>query len=198
MFTGIVEELGIVRSIRKQASYVRLEIDVEKIASDVRIGESISVNGVCLTVVEFSKKSLSFDVMQETLNVSTFKYFKTGQKVNCERALKVGDRLGWHFVSGHIDCVGTIRSKKISKGNLELSVGFPSKFIKFANLKGSIAIDGVSLTISNVSNGSLKVCLIPHTADNTTLGFSSSGTYVNLEFDMLAKVGRPVVNPTGL
>jgi len=187
MFTGIVEEIGEVKLLRKQGACIRLEIQAEKSASDVKIGDSICVNGACLTVVTVTRNSIAFDIMSETLNISTLKYFRVGQKVNCERALKVGDRIGGHFVSGHIDCIGTIRTKRISRGNLELGVGVPVSFLKYVSRKGSIAVDGVSLTISDVRRGSFFVCLIPHTAKNTISGNYSAGARVNIEFDMLAK-----------
>ncbi len=191
MFTGIVEELGKVKFVRKQGACLRLGLEVNKTLQGTKIGDSISVNGVCLTVVEVKADSLSFDIMPETLNSSTLKYLKIGQKLNCERALKFGDRIGGHFVTGHIDCIGVIRSKKTVRGNIEFTIGLPVAFLKYAVPKGSVALDGISLTLAKVKNGSFVVCIIPHTAKETTLGFSSSGDKVNVELDMLAKVVKP-------
>ncbi len=130
---------------------------------------------------------LSFEAIPETLHTTTLKNLHSGEAVNLERALKVGDRLGGHFVTGHVDFAGVIRSKKISKGNLEFQISIPPEFLKSMIRKGSVAVDGISLTIVDVKNGAFSVCIIPHTAQVTTLGCKSAGDKVNVEVDMLAK-----------
>ncbi|HAJ56950.1 MAG TPA: riboflavin synthase [Candidatus Omnitrophica bacterium] len=188
MFTGIIEEVGRVSLFRKQGRCFRLGIDAEKALEATKIGDSISVSGVCLTVVAIEKGRLYFDVMPETTGLTTLKNICVGTRVNLERALKVGDRLGGHFVLGHADCCGVIRSKKISRGNLEFSIGVPAKFLKYITHKGSVAVDGISLTIADVRGASFSVCIIPLTARVTTLGFKHAGDKVNVELDMLAKL----------
>lgn len=193
MFTGIIEEKGKVRGLRKQGACWRLQIEVNKVREDVAIGDSISVNGVCLTVVAHKDKFLFFDIMPQTLGVSALKDLKISDEVNCERALKVGDRVGGHFVSGHVDCIGVIRSKRTVRGNLEFQVSLPVSFLKYCVRKGSVAMDGISLTITDVRNGCFFVALIPHTVQATTLSTRRSGDKVNIELDMLAKLSiQPV------
>lgn len=187
MFTGIVEELGTVKGLRQKGALGCLEIKAETTCRDAKIGDSISVNGVCLTIVHLADKTFSFQAMPETIQNTTLKKTKVGAKVNLERALKVGDRMGGHFVTGHVDCLGVIRSKRISRGNTELRIGVPSKFLKYLISKGSVAVDGISLTIADVKGGGFSVCVIPHTLKNTTLGFKTASELVNIEFDLLAK-----------
>lgn len=194
MFTGLIEEKGKVRLARKQGRCVRLDIVSSKVREDTKIGDSICVNGACLTVASQKGEVLSFDVMPETLASTTLKGLKSGDAVNLERALKVGGRLGGHFVSGHVDTVGVIRSKRIKGGDLEFRIGLDARSLKCLVPKGSVAVDGVSLTIADVRSGGFSVCLIPHTARETTLADKHSGDKVNIELDMLLKV----VNPTHL
>ncbi len=188
MFTGIIEETGCITMLRRQSGILRIAVRAEKIISDARIGDSICVSGVCLTIVDIKGRELFFDVVSETASVSTLRNIVTGQKVNLERALKVGDRLGGHFVTGHVDCMGTIRHKRLKRGNLEFGIALPAKYLKFIVNKGSVAVDGISLTIASVRGGSFFVSIIPHTAKVTTLGFKHAGDKVNLELDMLAKL----------
>ena len=187
MFTGIVEETGKVVRAQKRGLVTLIEIEADKVCHDVKIGDSICVDGACLTVVGIKGKVLSFEAIPETLLVTTLKSLKAGAKVNLERALKVGDRLGGHFVTGHIDCTGTIRSRRILRGNLEFQIGIPVPFLKFIIKKGSVAVDGISLTIAATGSGAFSVCIIPHTAEVTTLGSKHAGDKVNVELDMLAK-----------
>jgi riboflavin synthase len=187
MFTGIVEEIARVTLMRKQGGLLRLSIEADKACEGTNIGDSISVSGVCLTVVAIKGRELSFDVMSETVNLTTLKNLTFGEKVNLERALVAGNRIGGHFVTGHVNCIGIIRSKKMSRGSLGFEIGVPAKFFKYCIPKGSVAVDGISLTIAYVKRGSFSVCIIPHTAKATTLGFKHSGDKVNVEFDMLSK-----------
>ena len=187
MFTGIIEETGQVKAVRKSGAITRLDILSDKVAEGTKVGDSISVNGVCLTVVSVRVLVLSFDVIGETLGATTLKSLAYGERLNLERALKAGDRMGGHFVSGHVDCVAAIRSRKISKGNLEFQIGVSPKYLKYVIRKGSVAVDGISLTIADIKSGGFSVCIIPHTAKATTLWKKQSGDKVNIEFDMLLK-----------
>jgi riboflavin synthase len=187
MFTGIVEELGRVRVIRRQGAVVCLCVLAKKVSEDAKIGDSISVNGACLTIVAAKDNLLSFDVMQETFSGTTLKDLRVQEEVNLERALKVGDRVGGHFVTGHVDCVGIIRSRAVVRGNLEYRIALPPRFLKDIVRKGSMAVDGISLTVADIKQGAFSVCIIPHTAGLTTLGKKYPGARVNIELDVLVK-----------
>ncbi|MGA2774600.1 MAG: riboflavin synthase [Candidatus Omnitrophota bacterium] len=187
MFSGIVEELCCVNNVYRSAKAARITIGSKLAVEDTVIGDSISVNGVCLTVVEKSKDSLTFEAMPETLKISNLGQIGQGDKVNTERALKIGDRLGGHFVTGHIDCSGLIRRKYYLDNNLCFDIAVPQEFMQYVILKGSIAIDGISLTITNRKSGIFSVYIIPHTFKNTTLGIKGPSDKVNIEFDILAK-----------
>lgn len=187
MFTGIVEELGSIAGIKKGARSAVLRVDSTVVVGDVKIGDSISVNGVCLTVVGFTKTSFSAEVMAETLRRSNLGILKAGGKVNLERALRPTDRLGGHFVSGHIDGVGTIKS--VMKEDIAdvFTIAAPPTVLKYVIEKGSIAVDGISLTVVDHTEDAFRVSLIPHTSANTTLGFKKAGDTLNLESDLIAK-----------
>jgi riboflavin synthase len=187
MFTGIVEELGQVARISKRGRLAVLEIRAQKIIQDSAIGESISVNGACLTIIQKSPDSLSFEVMPETIRTTNLGSLRSQEQVNLERALKLGDRLSGHFVSGHIDCLGSIRKKQYLKGNLSFEIAPLPEYMQYVLPKGSIAVDGISLTIAERRPATFLVYIIPHTLKNTTLGFKSHGAKVNLEFDLLTK-----------
>ncbi|MBU4252834.1 MAG: riboflavin synthase [Candidatus Omnitrophica bacterium] len=187
MFTGIVEELGKVKKITQRSGITRLEISAKQTLIDTKIGDSIALNGVCLTAVAIGDAYFSFEVMQQTLKNTNLGLFRIGQMVNLERSLKVGDRISGHFVSGHIDCLGLIRRKVLRNGNLELAVAIPVLFMKYCLAKGSISLDGVSLTLANQRAGVISVNIIPHTLKNTTLSFKGPSDKLNVEFDMLAK-----------
>lgn len=187
MFSGIIEELGEIKNIAKRARNSLLKIKAEKLAQDTKIGDSIAINGVCLTVIENKPEALSFEVIPETLLVTNLGGLRVSDKVNLERSLKIGDRLSGHFVSGHIDCLGIIRKKNYINGNLCFTVAVPAKFLKYVLLKGSIAVDGISLTVANKGFDSFAVYIITHTLGHTTLGFKGPSDKVNIEFDILAK-----------
>lgn len=187
MFSGIVEELGVIKRIAKSANTARFEITAQEILEDTKIGDSISVNGTCLTVVKKEDKVLSFEVMPETLTITNLGQLKISHKVNLERSLRLTDRLSGHFVTGHIDCMGVIRKKKYLRGNLCFEIAVPTKFLKYILPKGSIAVDGISLTIVDKIPSGFSVYIIPHTFKNTTLGFKGPSDKLNIEFDILAK-----------
>ena len=187
MFTGLVEELGTIASVVPEGPGVRLTIDAGQVAEDATIGASIAINGCCLTVVEMEGKLLSFEAGSETLSRTNLGRLEAGSRVNLERSLRAGDRLGGHFVTGHIDAVGQL-FEKVEEGDWA-TVWFqmpPSLRPQMAS-KGSIAVDGVSLTLVNVEEERFSVALIPHTLHVTTLGRLSVGDPVNLETDLLAK-----------
>jgi len=187
MFTGIVEELGTLKGIRRGAASARLTVGAEKVLEDARVGDSIAVNGVCLTVVHFTPQEFTADVMAETLSKSNLGLLNTGERVNLERALRLGDRLGGHIVSGHIDGVGTItRLEKHDIATL-VTIRAPREVMRYIIKKGSVAIDGISLTVVDFQADSFQVSLIPHTAHATTLGLKKAGATVNLEGDVIGK-----------
>lgn len=187
MFTGIVEELGTIKSMGRGAKSIKLTMGADLVLEDVKIGDSIAVNGICLTVTEFSKSQFTVDVMAETLQRTNLGKLKAGARVNLERALRLSDRLGGHIVSGHIDGVGTIINQQQVDIALLTEIKAPPEVLKYVVKKGSVAIDGISLTVVDYSSDSFTVSLIPHTAKLTTLGFKKTGDEVNLEGDMLVK-----------
>ncbi|WP_147534897.1 riboflavin synthase [Bacillus marasmi] len=187
MFTGIIEEIGTMQKIHKQGSTLVLNIQASKILSDVHLGDSIAVNGVCLTVTEFSGTSFSVDVMPETFNSTSLAMLKPGSKVNLERAMAAGGRFGGHFVSGHVDGTGTIKAIKPEENAVYYTISVPKDGIRYCLHKGSVALDGTSLTIFYVKDSTITVSLIPHTRGETILGNKRVGDMVNIEFDLLGK-----------
>ena len=187
MFTGIVEELGVLRSVRRGSDSARLVIGAEKILEDVRVGDSIAVNGVCLTAVSFTGREFAADVMAETLAKTNLGLLKPGDLVNLERALRLGDRLGGHLVTGHIDGVGRIKRRREQDIAVLLEIEAPPEVMRYVVKKGSVAVDGVSLTVADVGRQGFLVSLIPHTAGQTTLGAKRPGETVNLEADIIGK-----------
>lgn len=187
MFTGLIEEIGRVQSIVKSTKSARITINARKVLEEVKLGDSISTNGVCLTVTEFSSSSFVVDVMAETMRRSNLHKLSTGDEVNLERALRLGDRLGGHLVSGHIDGVGTIASYENEDNAVWVTIETPPEVLKYIVQKGSIAIDGISLTVAYVDEAVFKVSIIPHTKDVTTLLRKKAGDVVNLECDMIGK-----------
>lgn len=187
MFTGIVEELGRVKAIEIQPDALRLTIEGPLVVSDVKRGDSVAVSGTCLTVVEHDKTSFTADVMQETLNLTSLDGIRVGDPVNLERAMTSATRFGGHVVQGHVDGVGEIISREPSENWELVRVRVPSALMKYVVLKGSITIDGVSLTVNEVGNDFIGLSLIPETLKLTTLGSKQPGAKVNLEADVMAK-----------
>ncbi|MFT5873601.1 MAG: riboflavin synthase [Clostridium sp.] len=187
MFTGLIEEVGEIKSIQKGGKSARITIKATKILDGTKIGDSISTNGVCLTVTEFNKDSFSVDVMAETMRCSNLGKLKQGSFVNLERALMLSDRLGGHMVSGHIDGMGTIVDLYKEENAVWVSVETTVDTLKYIVHKGSITIDGISLTVAYVDENIFKVSIIPHTKGETTLLTKKIGEEVNLESDMMAK-----------
>lgn len=187
MFTGLVEEVGTVTGIKKGLRSAQLTITTRKVLEGTKLGDSIAVNGVCLTVVDHTSRTLTVDVMDETLQKTTLGKLVKGSRVNLERALAMGHRFGGHFVSGHVDGVGKILDRKWVDIASVVTISTPPDLMRFIIEKGSIAVDGVSLTTIQVGNGSFSVSLIPHTREQTTLGDKVPGDEVNLETDILGK-----------
>ena len=185
MFTGIIEEIGTVKNVKKGGKSAVLTIFCKDILADVKIGDSIAVNGICLTVVSFTDEYFTADVMNETL--SRVKGFDVGDRVNLERALSVKDRLGGHIVSGHIDGTGVIESVKRDDNAVWYRIKTGSRILKYIIEKGSIAIDGTSLTVARVDNSGFSISIIPHTLSNTVLQYKKARDFVNLENDLIGK-----------
>lgn len=187
IFTGIVEELGTVNRLERGSRSCRISISCSEVVSDAKVGDSIAVNGVCLTVTEFSRTHFTADVMPETFDRTTLRNLIPGNQVNLERALRLGDRLGGHMVQGHVDGIGTI----VERQEMDIAVIFRvqaiPEIIKYVVAKGSISIDGISLTVVQVFPDSFTVSLIPHTAKLTTMGIKRVGDNVNLETDIVAR-----------
>jgi len=187
MFSGIVEELGQIKRISKKGTIVVFEVGLDVDWPDIKTGDSIAVNGVCLTIEKKVEKSLNFEVMPQTLKITNLGFLGIGSKVNLERSLKIGDRISGHFVTGHVDCIGIISRRKYINNNLCFEITIPQDSCRYIIPKGSVAIDGISLTIVERKGNYLKVYIIPHTLKATTLGFKSSSDKVNVEFDILIK-----------
>ena len=187
MFTGIVEELGVVKSIEKQNDALRITVEGPLVVSDIKRGDSIAVSGTCLTAVEHDDQSFTADVMLETLKRTSLDGIKVGDPVNLERAMTAATRFGGHVVQGHVDGVGEIISREPSDNWEWLRVRIPVELMKYVVLKGSITIDGVSLTVNEVGEGFIGLSLIPETLEKTTLGSKAIGAKVNIEADVMAK-----------
>lgn len=193
MFTGIVEALCPVRGLRKSATAAELALDLGDLARGVRIGESIAVNGACLTVTSLQGAVVTFDLSTETLRRTGLGDLQPGAIVNVERALRVGDRLGGHFVQGHVDGVGTIVAKTAEHGGAVIRFKVDAELADAMILKGSVAVDGVSLTIAALGPDWFEVWLIPHTLKMTTLSHKTAGAAVNIETDMIGKWVRRIL-----
>ncbi len=187
MFTGLVEEIGKISKITKGSNSYQFGIQTKKVLNDLKLGDSVATNGACLTVVEISNTSFTVDIMAETVKRTNFSQMRIGDKVNLERAMRLSDRLGGHLVSGHIDGIGKI--SHIQKEDIAhiINIEAPNEVLSQMLNKGSIAIDGVSLTIINVSDKDFQVSIIPHTAHETTLLIKKAGDFVNLETDLIGK-----------
>lgn len=187
MFTGLVEEIGQILEVKNGENSSKITISSRKVLEEVKLGDSIAVNGACLTVTSFTANSFTVDVMAETLRKSNLKLLKRNSSVNLERAVKVGERLGGHIVTGHID--GISRVKEIKKEDIAtwLVIQPPLELLKYMVSKGSVALDGVSLTIAQVYKDCISVSLIPHTKAQTILQYKNTGDEINIECDLIGK-----------
>ena len=195
MFTGLIEELGVVRSIKKNAEGAYIVVGASKILADLKIGDSVAVNGPCLTVTSFNQDSFTVFAMPETLKKSTLGGLTAGEKVNLERAMTLGGRLGGHLVSGHIDAVVTLTGRNPQGGAIILDFEAPHTLMRYIVTKGSVSLDGVSLTVVDTAESSFSVGLIPHTSAETTLGYRKIGLSVNLEVDLIGKYVEKMLTP---
>ncbi|WP_010251465.1 riboflavin synthase [Acetivibrio cellulolyticus] len=187
MFTGIVEEIGKIRGIVHGSKSIKLAIQCDKIMDDVKLGDSIAVNGICLTVTEKGSDQFTADVMPETMRKTGLENLKVGNSVNLERALRLVDRLGGHIVTGHIDGTGVLVDRAAEDNAIWLTIEANPHILKYIIMKGSVALDGTSLTIAYIDDRCFKVSLIPFTAGVTTLGSKEVGSKINIECDMLGK-----------
>ena len=196
MFTGIVEEIGIISGIKQGKNSEILTIKAKKVLEDTKIGDSIAVNGICLTVTALSSDSFTADVMHETINRSSLSKLKYGSKVNLERAMPVNGRFGGHIVSGHVDGTGTIINIKPDDNAIWYKIQANQQILKYIVEKGSITIDGISLTVAKVSETDFSISAIPHTVEQTILKEKRQGDTINLETDILAKYIEKLLSHT--
>lgn len=194
MFTGIIEEIGKVKNIVRQSNSIKLTVAANKIMSDIHIGDSICTNGICLTVIAFDNNSFTVDVMPETMLKTSFKDLKINDKVNLERALPVNGRLGGHIVSGHIDGTAVIIKKYKDDKSVRMNFSTSSEILDLIVKKGSVAVDGISLTVVDVDTCSFSVSIIEHTQDETTLTSKKIGDTVNIENDIIGKYVKKLIS----
>ncbi|QWI18420.1 riboflavin synthase subunit alpha [Bacillus wiedmannii] len=197
MFTGIVEELGTIANMQQSGEAMKLTIHANKILSDVHLGDSIAVNGICLTVTSFTTTSFTVDAMPETMQSTSLRMLKPHSKVNLERAMAANGRFGGHFVSGHIDGIGTILNKKQHYNAVYYKIAIADELLRYCLHKGSVAVDGTSLTIFDIDKSSITISLIPHTVSESVIGAKNAGDIVNIECDMIGKyierfISKPV------
>lgn len=195
MFTGIIEEIGTIKAVKRGNRSVVLEVQAEKVLEDLKVGDSIATNGVCLTVTYFTRGVFHADVMPETMSRSNLGELRAGDPVNLERALTLNGRLGGHIVSGHIDGTGKIVNKEKDENAIWISISADAELLRYVVDKGSITIDGISLTVVAVTGNGFTVSIIPHTQDETTLVKKQVGNTVNLENDIIAKYVEKLLRP---
>lgn len=196
MFTGLIEELGTVRSLSR-GTVGKLVVASEKIAGEVAIGDSVAINGACLTATSISGGDISFDAVPETLSRTSLGELRPGDKVNLETSLRAGQPIGGHFVQGHVDGVGTIESSRSLGESQVIRIAAPAEVLKYVVEKGSIAIDGVSLTVASCDRSGFTIAVIPHTLAATTLHSKRAGDKVNLEADILGKYVEKLLSRMG-
>ncbi|MDY7222128.1 riboflavin synthase [Halalkalibacterium halodurans] len=204
MFTGIIEDVGIIDAIQQTGEAIVMTITSKKIVSDVQLGDSIAVNGVCLTVTSFTDTQFTVDLMPETVRATSLRLLSKGSRVNLERAMVANGRFGGHIVSGHVDGIGTIRKKERKDNAVYYTIEVSSSLRRYMIHKGSVAVDGTSLTIFDVSDKTFTISIIPHTMEETIIGLKKAGDIVNIECDLIGKYieqfvqqGKPV-NEGGL
>ncbi len=188
MFTGIVEELGTLRRVSRHATGARLEIVAPIVTQDIHVGDSISLNGCCLTVVAATPDSYTVDVVEESLRVTSLGALAAGDRVNLERSVRLADRLGGHLVQGHVDGVATLAARDtLADGSMQLRFEASPDVLRYVVYKGAVAVDGISLTVAAVDESTFSIAVIPHTQAVTTLGFRQTGDRVNVETDVIAR-----------
>ncbi len=197
MFTGLIEDVGRLQKLERRGGSAKLTVATVMPAGEFHLGDSVAVNGVCLTVTSIEAPLLTFDVSPETLDKSGLGKLSAGDKVNLERAMRLSDRLGGHIVSGHIDCVATVTERREESGNILFSFRLPAEKCRYIIEKGSVAIDGISLTVNRVTSESFSINIIPHTAKMTTLAFRKPGDTVNIETDIIGKYVERLLSAAG-
>ena len=197
MFTGIVEEMGAITVLGKTLAGTKLTILASTVMGDLKLGDSVSVNGACLTVVSRSDRDFSVEVSPETLSVTTLGLLNPGTPVNLERAMRLNERIGGHLVAGHVDGVGVIRSRHQEANAIIFAIEAPQNILRYCVVKGSVTVDGISLTINDVSEHGFSVAIIPHTAKVTTLGLKQVNDPVNLESDLIGKYVERLLQERG-
>jgi riboflavin synthase len=195
MFTGIIEEIGKIKQVIPYQHLVRLTIESEKVLADMQLGGSIAVDGACLTVIEFNSREFTVELGAETLKITTLGGLISGDRVNLERPLRVTDRLGGHFLQGHVDGIGILEEKISAEGGFWLWFKAPFPLMKYIVPKGYIGVDGISLTAVEIRETEFSIFLIPYTAEVTTLGLKNNGDQVNLEFDIIGKYIEKLISP---
>lgn len=198
MFTGIVKAIGRVEKLEKRGGDVRLSVRADGLPwGEYEIGESISVNGVCLTAVALHDDGFDTDVSLETLDVTALGALEAGSAVNLEPAISLGERLGGHLVSGHVDCTGKVLARDTDARSIRLAIEIPQEYARYVARKGSVCVDGVSLTVNEVSGNVFELNIIPHTAEVTIIGGYAEGTVVNIEVDLLARYLERLIDQDG-
>lgn len=187
MFTGIIEEIGVIKAIHKSSIIWNIQIEAREVITDLALGDSIAVDGVCLTITDTVKNGFRVDISKQTRENSHLEDMVINQKVNLERSLTLNKRLGGHLVTGHSDTVGIIKRIKNQGISQIIEITFPEHFHKYVTAKGSICVDGISLTVASCKSNSFTVSIIPHTLKSTTLQYKGTAQKVNLEFDIIAK-----------
>ena len=195
MFTGIVESMGTVKRLARKGEDARLFIDTSMNLDDLKIGDSIAINGACLTVTEKTGSIFSADVSAETMARTNIKFLKSGEKVNLEKSLRMNSFLGGHLVLGHVDGMGKIQEKIIKANSIQFGVEIDNELSRYVVEKGSVAVDGISLTVNSCEKNRIYVNIIPYTARNTTLGFKKVADLVNIETDIIAKYIEKFLTP---
>ena len=197
MFSGIVEEMGAITVLKKALAGAKLTILASTVMGDLKVGDSVSVNGICLTVVSRSERDFSVEVSPETLSITTLGNYPVGMPVNLERAMKLNERIGGHLVAGHVDGVGVIRNRRQDANAIMLTIEAPQQILRYCVVKGSVTVDGISLTINDVNDNGFSVAIIPHTAKVTTLGLKQVNDSVNLESDLIGKYVERLLQERG-
>ena len=197
MFTGLIADVGTVRNFSQQGASAQLQVTSSLVADGLTLGESIAVNGACLTVVRWDKNSFTVDVSPETLACTTLGRIQIGKQVNLERALRLSDRLGGHLVSGHIDCIATVKRRYRDQNAIRFEFGVQGDVMRYIAPKGSVAVDGISLTVNKVEGDTFSVAVIPHSLERTTLINCREGVQVNIETDLLGRYVERLLHGQG-
>ena len=195
MFTGLVEEMGTIASISQSRGARNFTINADIVLSDLKIDDSVAIDGTCLTVIELTGKGFAVEAVEQTLKMTTLGSFRIGQNVNLERALRADARLGGHFVQGHVDGVGEVIKWQEQQGGKKITIKLDKELMKYIIPKGSITVNGCSLTVASIQGNSIDIALIPHTLEVTTLGRLTAGDKVNIETDMLGKYAYKYMKP---